>query len=226
MKALCLIHSETEGTGTIGDYLASVGASVDTVALYAGAAVPGDWSGYEFIVSMGGPMNVYEEKEYPFLAPETALLQDAINSGARVLGVCLGSQMMARALGARVKKAPAREIGWYEVALTEGGKKDPVFRGVPPSLTVLQWHEDTFDLPAGAVHLARSQLCPHQAFRYRNSVALQFHIEINRAILSAWVSELKQENQILEKFAEFSPGLSRLARQIYENFFAAAHDQR
>ncbi|HUT52674.1 MAG TPA: hypothetical protein VM658_04730 [bacterium] len=160
MKALRLIHSETEGAGTIGDYLASIGAFVENVALYAGAPVPPDASAYDFIVSMGGPMNVYEEEMYPFLK------------------------------------------------------------------TVLQWHEDTFDPPAGAVHLARSELCPRQAFRCKNSAALQFHLEVNHAILSAWVSELRQENQILEKFPEFNPGLSRSARQIYENFFADTPDKR
>lgn len=118
-------------------------------------------------------MNVYEEDKYPFLKEETLFLRQAIDSGVPVLGICLGAQMISKACGAAVKKAPVSELGWARVRLTSTARTDPLFHGISETLQVFQWHDDTFDIPAGGLWLATSQECHNQAFSYRNAYGLR-----------------------------------------------------
>lgn len=129
-------------------------------------------------------MNVYDDGKHPFLADETAFLREAMRAGVPVLGICLGAQLVARASGARIYRAPLGETGWGTVSLTRAGREDPVTGSLPEVLPVLQWHEDTFGLPEQGVLLASSTACPHQAFRVGKAWGLQFHVEVERGMLA------------------------------------------
>ena len=190
--------------------------------------MPPDFSSIDAVISLGGPMNVYEEEPYPFLKEENEFLQKVVEKEIPLLGVCLGSQLIAKAVGAKVKKSPVKEIGWFEVALTEEGKSDSLFQGIDPTLCVFQWHEDTFDIPAGGKLLATSQGCPHQAFKVGSGAyGLQFHVEITDQDIAAWVDAYfskgdpgavnKKERMILE-YQEKKEAFARQSEKIYENF--------
>jgi GMP synthase (glutamine-hydrolysing) len=141
----------------------------------------------DLMVVLGGPIGACQDRDYPFLAQEVALIARRLEAGRPILGICLGAQLMARALGARVYAGPAKEIGWSPLTLTAQGRRS-VLRHLDPSLTpVLHWHGDTFDLPAAAVLLASTPHCAHQAFSWGGSaLALQFHPEATAAGLENW----------------------------------------
>jgi GMP synthase-like glutamine amidotransferase len=168
---------------------------------------------------MGGPMNVYEDKKYPFLREESNFLKQAIDDGVPVLGICLGAQMIARACGASVVKASQKEVGWSKVFLTDMGKEDMLFRGLSETLPVFQWHEDTFELPVGGQLLATSTTCPHQSFRYSNAYGLQFHVEVTPQIISAWFGSSSEGEQMIRQFEKIEVDFIRHALILYHNFF-------
>ena len=142
----------------------------------------------EALVVLGGLMSVNDP--LPWLRQEERYLMRAISSDVPVLGVCLGAQLLARCLGARVYAMERKEIGWHPVHLTEAGRDDPLFRGLPAEETVFQWHGDAFDLPHGSEKLASSDLCPNQAFRHgSNLYGIQFHPEVTPEIIAAWYRE-------------------------------------
>jgi GMP synthase-like glutamine amidotransferase len=147
----------------------------------------------DLLVCLGGPIGAYEEAAYPFLRDELALIERRLAAARPTLGICLGAQLMARALGARIYPAPAKEIGWGEVRLSEAGQKGPLrhFAGVP----VLHWHGDTFDLPKGAELLASTVLCANQAFAFgRYALAFQFHPETTATVSSAGSSGMQSNS--------------------------------
>jgi len=148
-----------------------------------------DVSKYNGLIVLGGPMNCDEADRYPHLTTEIAAIQQAIRAGMPVLGICLGAQLIARALGGRVRKNPVKEIGWYELNPTEEGYKDPLCGKFAGSQQIFQWHGDTFDLPHGAVHLATSPDCANQAFRFQHNVyGFQFHLEVDEPMILRWLS--------------------------------------
>lgn len=178
------------------EHLGSIAASLDAAGLdwrYVDwFADPGqlDLGEAHGLVVMGGPMGVYEMDRYPFLAREVALIREAVRGGLPVLGVCLGSQLLAHALGARVYPNPVKEIGWYPVEVTADGEGDGLLKHLAPRRVVFQWHGDTFDLPEGAVHLAHAPACHHQAFRWGDrAYGLQFHLEVDRGMIEEWLAE-------------------------------------
>jgi len=139
-------------------------------------------------------MNVYEEDRYPFLKEEDLFIKEAIQRGKSLLGICLGAQLIAKALGAKVFKAPVKEIGWYDVSLTRIGSIDPFFSRLPKTFSVFQWHGDTFEIPHSAILIATSSLVPHQAFRYGdNAYGLQFHLEVTQDIIREWMETYEEE---------------------------------
>jgi GMP synthase (glutamine-hydrolysing) len=139
-------------------------------------------------VVMGGPMNVDQVDRYPFLAAEVGWIREGVAQEIPMMGICLGAQLLAKSLGAKVFANPVKEIGWYEIELLPAAAGDPLFRGCPARQTVFQWHGDTFEMPSGAVHLARSTLCRHQAFRYGPSAfGLQFHAEMTEDMVDDWL---------------------------------------
>ena len=161
-EVLILQHVANEGAGTIHDYLNTQKIPFYFIRLYENEALPKALDQVRSVIVMGGPMNVYEEDKFPFLKEENIFIQRLIQENIPMLGVCLGSQLLAKALGAKVMKAGAPEIGWGDVEISSNGDKDPLFGELKSKkLRVLQWHEDTFELPKGAVRLASSQIVPN-----------------------------------------------------------------
>ena len=187
----------------IGDYFEGKGYDLVTRDLSRGDALPEKLRGIEAVVSLGGPMNVYEEEKYPFLNDEDGFLKRVIEEGIPFLGICLGAQLLAKAACARVKKAPKEEIGFYRVEITPEGKEDALFSGIDGSIDVFQWHGDTFDIPEGGVLLASSELCTGQAFRVgRNAYGLQFHLEVDGGMIAEWIREyFRKEDDALDEKA-------------------------
>jgi len=191
MKTTILLrHVAHENAGTLETALRKAGLPFTYIDLYDGAPADLPWNDMAALAVLGGPMNVDETDRYPFLAAELPWIRRAVASRLPVLGVCLGSQLLAKAHGARVYPNGIKEIGWYALDLMPEAGDDPLFGGRNPAETVFQWHGDTFDLPDGAVHLARSPLCKHQAFRLGPCAwGLQFHVEMTEAMVRDWLAE-------------------------------------
>lgn len=186
MRAHYLQHVEFEGLGIIEDSLRARGVEVSGTRLYAGDSLPA-LDDIDLLVVMGGPMSVNDEAELPWLAAEKAFIRQALTADKRVLGVCLGAQLIASALGQRVYPGAEKEIGWLPI-YGNTHLNGAAFH-FPDQIDVLHWHGETFDLPAGAVLLASSEVCRHQAFQLgRSVIGLQFHLEANRALLDAFVT--------------------------------------
>ena len=211
---LVLQHIACEPPAAFEDELRSRGLDVVRVELDEGDALP-DWRDFPAIVVMGGPMGAYDEGEHDWLAPEKRLLRDAVEGGVPVWGVCLGAQLLASALGARVYRGERPEVGVLPVELTAEAADDPVFAAAPASFPALQWHGDTFDLPEGATLLARSAAYPNQAFRVGDSYGLQFHIEVPLSLATDW-GEVPAYTQSLE--STLGPGaLDRLLADVADH---------
>jgi GMP synthase-like glutamine amidotransferase len=193
MNVLIIKHVDIEGPGQIEDCLKEEKISHRILNLEQHGRFP-KLNDLSHIVLLGGPMNVYEEDRYPFLKDEDLFIKEAIQRGKVVLGICLGAQLIAKALGAKVFKAPVKEIGWYDVSLTEKGSKDPFFSQFPTKFPVFQWHEDTFEIPKAAQLIATSTSVAHQAFRYGENVyALQFHLEVTEEMIKEWTKTYEEE---------------------------------
>lgn len=193
MRLHVLQHVPFEGPGSIGDWARDRGHEVTVTRLWEGDPLPGAGA-FDRMVVMGGPMSVHDEAALPWLAEEKRHLRGALERGARVLGICLGAQLVAEALGARVHPARAKEIGWFPVALTPAAAGVPALAGLPARWEVFHWHGETFDLPPGAVRLAGSEACPNQAFAHgANVLALQFHPEATRRSVEALVEHAGHE---------------------------------
>ena len=186
----------------------------------------------ELVVVLGGPIGVYEQEIYPFLADELRILEARLKAGRPVLGICLGAQLMAAALGARVYPAPAKEVGWAPLSLTEAGKAS-VLRHIDGGVPVLHWHGDTFDLPAGATLLASTEVCPNQAFSYGPAaLGLQFHLEVVPAEIERWlighaceIAALKTGATVTSLRADtrtLGPGLTVRATDIFREWLQQA----
>ncbi len=193
MNVLIVKHIEIEGSGLIEHYLKQEKILYQILDLNTGARFP-KLDDLTHIVLLGGPMNVYEEDRYPFLRKEDLFIKEAIQRGKRILGICLGAQLIAKALGARVSKASVKEIGWYDVLLTRIGLQDPFFSKFPKTFSVFQWHEDTFEIPKAANLIVTSTSVPHQAFRYGENVyGLQFHLEVTKEMIQEWMRTYEEE---------------------------------
>jgi GMP synthase-like glutamine amidotransferase len=186
MQVLVLQHIACEPPGVYEDVLDERGARIHRVELDEGDPLP-DWRAFDAIVAMGGPMGALDDDEHPWLTDEKRLIADAVRSGLPFWGVCLGVQLLAASLGARVYPGPAPEVGVLPVLLTDEALADPVFAGTPRELLSLQWHGDTFDLPDGATRLAGSPAYPNQAFRVgTDAYGVQFHLEVSPALAREW----------------------------------------
>lgn len=186
MRVLVLQHIACEPPGLYEDILLQRKATIDRVELDQGERLP-DWRGFDLIIAMGGPMSVNDDATLPWLTDEKRLIGDAVHAGLPFFGACLGVQLLAAALGARVYPGPSPEVGLLAVTLTAEGRRDPVMGGLPDRLFAVQFHGDTFDLPAGAVRLARSDAYPNQAFRWGQAYGMQFHLEVSADMVRAWL---------------------------------------
>ena len=225
MKNLLVIkHADSEGPGSIEGFFRNAGWAISEINLYDGDRLPTDLGSVDTVVCMGGPMNVYQENEYPFLKEEDIFIKNVLTESVPFIGFCLGAQLLAKALGAKVKKAPVKEIGWGKALLTHKGIKDPLFARLPREFPVFQWHEDTFDLPSKSTLIAESIPCTNQAFRYgRNAYGLQFHVEVTPDIIESWVKNANGDKTInagviMDETKDIGESLSAHADIIYENF--------
>jgi len=189
MKRLLVFqHVPHEILGTLDPLLRESGFRIRYVNFGRQPEARPDVSRYHGLIVLGGPMNCDQSDRHPHLVTEIEIIQKALTHGKPVLGICLGAQLIARALGARVSGNPVKEIGWYDLNPTEAGKTDPLFAKLAASQMIFQWHGDTFEIPDGAVHLASSPDCRNQAFKYGDHVyGLQFHLEVDEPMIRRWL---------------------------------------
>ncbi len=228
MSVLIIKNVVTEGPGTIEDFLRKEDFSFKVVELSSGE-VPPSLEDFNSLVIMGGPMGVYEIGQYPHLRIESRIIREAINRDMKVIGICLGAQMIAYCLGSDVYKGPKEEIGWQHIELTGDGIKDLFMRklAIHPSVgdfwrkfKVFHWHGDTFEIPIGAVLLASSGLYKNQAFRYKNNVyGFQFHIEVTKKMIKEWFENRPEVNSIVKETDGIYEEYSGRAMNFYKAFF-------
>ncbi len=187
-KILVFQHVAYEVLGTLDPLLRSSGIRIKYVNFGRFPDSQPSLDGYRGLIILGGPMNVDQVDQYKHLVTEINVIEEAIKRGLPVLGICLGAQLIAKALGSKIRKNREVEIGWYDVSPTEDGKKDPLIGYFGKSERIFQWHGDTFNIPHGAVHLASSPLCSNQAFRYKGNVyGFQFHLEVDQKMIERWL---------------------------------------
>ena len=196
---------------------------MEVVHTHAGEPVPGSVGGHRGLVVMGGPMGVYEEAAHPHLSEEIRLIRSALEAGIPILGVCLGSQLLAAALGASVRPG-VREIGWHPVDLSDSATSDPLWRRIESPFTPFHWHGDVFELPANSRRLAGSERTACQAFSYRErAYGFLFHLEVDegmvRAMADAFAGELASagvdRDQLLAEAARAVPAMRATAGTVF-----------
>ena len=186
MRILILQHIACEPAGVYEDILVDKGASIHRVEIDEGQQLP-DWRAFDAILAMGGPMSVNDGDTLPWLVAEKRLVREAVLAGKPYWGVCLGVQLLAASLGARVYVGVRPEVGILPVHLTAEAQTDAVFSGLPQDFLTFQWHGETFDLPEGAVLLATSPDYPNQAFRWKKKAyGVQFHVEVTAGLVKQW----------------------------------------
>ncbi len=234
-KIWVLQHTACETLGTIADALEAEALAWQYVRVFEGKPVPAEMGDAGGLIVMGGPMGVYEQDRYPHLKDELRLIEAALKAGTPVLGVCLGSQLLAAALGAAVRKGPRREIGWYPIRLSAAASEDRLWAGVPHEFMAMHWHGDVFDLPAGAVSLASSELTAHQAFRYGNSAyGLLFHLEMTEEMIAAMAAAFGDELReaggdaalLTQQSVDDCARLEASAETIFSRWARLVHDAR
>lgn len=195
MKLLIIQHVSLEGPGLLEDKLINDGWETDIRCMDTpGTRLPENLNGYRALLILGGPMGAYEENVYPYLYQVEELIREAAAKDIPTAGICLGAQLIARALGAEVSPNPQKEIGWSVVNIREEGRGTRLFHDLPDTLPVFQWHGDTFSLPEGATLLASGGICRNQAFLYGENIwALQFHPEVTPDMIRLWSEAYQDE---------------------------------
>ena len=228
---LVLRHVQAEGLGLLANVLRDRGIHHRYLDLPRGEAPPRDLHNLGGLIVLGGPMAVYEAERHAFLRTESGLVERALNAGRPVLGICLGAQLIASVLGARVYAGERREVGWAPITLTPEGQDDSVFGLLEPELTVFHMHGDTYELPPDTHHLARSPLYEQQAFRWGDLVyGLQFHLEFTDTMIGRLASEPESRAYITgagvdpDHLLAETPGrlrhLADVAQRVFSSFFA------
>lgn len=213
-------------------YFKKQGFQTQIAELQHGDRLPDDLNGIDAVISLGGPMSVYEEERYPFLKIEDQFVKQIILKEIPFIGICLGSQILAKACGAKVNKSPEKEIGFYPIQV----KEDSLFEGLNKELDVFHWHEDMSELPLKAKLLASSQGCPHQAFKVRsNAYGLQFHIEVTEPTIRKWIeayfssddsAQIQQKQKIVEDYQLKKDQFHKIADTISGNFLKIIHNYK
>jgi GMP synthase-like glutamine amidotransferase len=228
MPVLIIKNIETEGPGTIEKFLTKEDIPFDIVELGTGQ-IPPSLESYSTLIILGGPMGVYEMESYPQIMAGSRIIREAINREMKILGICLGAQMLAHCLGADVYAGPQKEIGWHHIELTGDGIKDPLMRKLAThpivgdfwrKFRVFHWHGDTFDLPPGAVLLASSAGYRHQAFRFGNRIyGFQFHVEVTKEMITQWFQGMPELHRVLEVTEKIYDDYAGRAKHFYKTFF-------
>ncbi len=188
-RLLVFQHVAAEPLGTLDPLIRARGHRIRFVNFEREPDALPDVDRYRGLIVLGGPMNVEDQATRPHLRTELAAIERMLAQGKPVLGICLGAQLLAHALGAKVERCPVPEIGWYPLRLTQAGRVDPVLGALGDDTSVFQWHGQRFDIPDGAVHLAHSEGCAQQAFRHGdNAYGFQFHLEMDAPLIERWLA--------------------------------------
>jgi GMP synthase (glutamine-hydrolysing) len=225
---LIVKHIDIEGPGTLGDFLKAKGEPFRIIELGAGEPIPVSPGIFKALVVLGGPMNVDEEDRYPFLKPENDFIQKVLNDGIPYLGICLGSQLLAKAAGAKVVKSPVKEIGWYHIQKCQLADGDRLFEGFREEVPVFHWHGDMFQIPSNGHLLATAAGCPNQAFKVgENAYGLQFHVEVTDKSIKEWCDEyiatdlpgrLDHAGRMMDEYWKYKKSFDAQAQRLYQNF--------
>ena len=230
MRVLGVLHPGGGRSGLLAERAAAAGHDLAEWVPARGEHMPGALEDFGAVVVLGGGMNVRDAGRLPWLRAEIELLRDALQADVPALGICLGAQLLAAAAGAEVRRGEAPEIGWFEV--TRDGAADPVLDRLPGRFEAYEWHSYTFELPAGAVELARSAVCP-QAYRLgRHAWGVQFHPEVTPQIVREWAEDFQSDPdavrlgfdpaQHLAAARERLPAWMELGRRLFDGFLATA----
>jgi GMP synthase-like glutamine amidotransferase len=228
MKPVLIIQNhEIETPGTISDYLTERAMPFEIVHSWRGEKIP-NGENYLAAIAMGCPMSVNDTPNHEFLKHLYMFVAETVRHNRPFLGICFGSQLLARVLGAKVDKNPVKEIGTFPVRLTPDGQADPIFAGFPAEFPAFHWHGETFKIPFGAKDLAESDRCTNQAFRLDKAVGLQFHFEASTDKLPIWCDVYAPEllevgadaRTITESFQAHADEIRRLNFRLLDNFFA------
>jgi len=220
-------HVPFEGLGNIEEWIRTRNHELSATRFYAGDSLP-KLGEIDSLIIMGGPMGVYDDKKYPWLAAEKKFIEAAIQAGKKALGICLGAQLIASVLGAKVYPHIHKEIGWFPLRLTGESGEAEVLKGFPPELPAFHWHGDTFNLPVGAERLAETAACRNQAFSYGNDViGLQFHLDVTRESVGQLIENCAAElvsapyiqipQQLLSSADEFEE-IRKYMHKLLDNF--------
>jgi GMP synthase (glutamine-hydrolysing) len=193
MRVLAIVHEDHAGPGVFGEMTRERGDVLEEWMVPTTAEPPGDTLDYDAVLVLGGAMNVDEGEDHPWLDAERALVGELIERSVPLLGLCLGSQMVAQAAGAVPRRAARPEIGWHPVELTEAGREDPLLGPLAPGFEAFQWHSYEFPLPPGAVALARSEVCLQAARIGEAAWAIQFHPEVTEADALHWTADFESD---------------------------------
>jgi GMP synthase (glutamine-hydrolysing) len=227
-EVLVFQHDPFEELGFFADILEKHGADYRVVRLFHGEMPTEEWDHVRALIILGGPMNVDEEDNFPFLRWEKRIIRAAIDEAVPMLGVCLGAQLIAATLGTPVFHGPVREIGWSPISITPHGQVDSLLGYLPENATVFQWHSDGFDLPAGAIRLATSAHYSTQAFRFGKAIyGLQFHLEVTPRMIERWIDERSKDlalapyvlpDKIIADTQSYAPTLKYYAERFLSEF--------
>ena len=225
-KLLVFQHVPHEILGTLDPLIRNAGFRIKYVNFGRYPDAVPSLDGYSGLIVLGGPMSVDDIGDYPHLATEVDLIKEAVKRELPILGICLGSQLVAKALGAKVKRNSEKEIGWYDLSPTEIGKKDPLLSTFSNVERIFQWHGDTFELPKGALHLASSPLCRNQAFRYgENIYGFQFHLEVDEPMIERWLRVPLNKKEIEELDGKIDPRTIKKETPLYIDRLKELSDQ-
>ncbi|HEX3240571.1 MAG TPA: type 1 glutamine amidotransferase [Solirubrobacterales bacterium] len=193
MRALAIVHQRDAGPGVFAEAIAEAGWELDSWLPPEQPEPPADPLGYDAVLVLGGAMNVDQEASHAWLAAEKALIRELLERERPLLGLCLGSQLVAEAAGAQPRRAKRPEIGWHRVEVTAAGGEDPLLGPLAPSFEAFEWHSYEFPLPPGAVALARSEVCLQAARLGPAAWALQFHPEVSAADARDWIEDYRSD---------------------------------
>src|SRR4030095_625264 len=215
-KILVCQHVPYEGLGTLIPLFKQERFRIRFVNFGRYPDAKPDLKGYDGLIILGGPMSVDQVEDHPHLLHEVQLIREAMGRDLPLLGICLGAQLIAKTLSAKVSRNPVKELGWQEVCLLPGGKEDPLFRHFNKTENIFQWHPDAFELPTEGINLAASTLCTHQAFRVgKNTYGFQFHLEVNESMIDRWIRLGLQRGEIQENSGE--PHAEQIRKESRQN---------